>query len=103
MSIGLPDSKACKEWHCYIIIITIIINCKSYYFDLSHTIENTSENSARHGFVVIDDNEAAVVATQQSANQAVHEAFPPLHCNIDKSNNTHVGDTVSMGKRFWHI
>jgi hypothetical protein len=50
-------------------------------------------------FVVIDHDEAAVVATQQSAYQAVQEAFPPLHCNIDKSNNTRVGDTVGTDEK----
>ena len=67
-------------------------------FDLSRTVENTSEYSDGHGFVVIDDDEAAVAATQQSAYQAVQEAFPPLHFNID--NNTHVGYNADTDEDF---
>lgn len=50
-------------------------------FDLSRTVENTAELGG-HGYTVIDDDEANVVASQQFSYQAVQEAFPPLHDNI---------------------
>lgn len=47
-------------------------------FDLSRTVHNTAQIGS-HGYMIIDDDEANVVASQRSAYQTVQEAFPPLH------------------------
>ncbi|KAL3909741.1 MAG: hypothetical protein SGILL_007967, partial [Bacillariaceae sp.] len=59
-------------------------------FDLSRTVENTAQTGG-HGYMVIDDDEANVVASQQTAYEAVQEAFPPLHENEHVDN----GDTTT--------
>ncbi|KAL3914160.1 MAG: hypothetical protein SGILL_006211 [Bacillariaceae sp.] len=51
-------------------------------FDLSRTVENTAQEGG-HGYMVIDDDEANVVASQQTAYEAVQDAFPPLHENTE--------------------
>ena len=63
-------------------------------FDLSRTVQNTAQMGG-HGYMVVDDDEANVVAVQQTAYDAVQEAFPPLHENTEveilDSSTTNIG------------
>jgi hypothetical protein len=59
-------------------------------FDLSRTVENTAQ-VGEHGYMVIDDDEANVVASQQTAYEAVQEAFPPLYEN---ANGEYSGNSI---------
>jgi len=46
-------------------------------FDLSRRVEDSSA-AGTHGYRVVDDDEAVVVASQQLAYETLQEAFPPL-------------------------
>ncbi|MGK3754481.1 MAG: hypothetical protein ACI8RD_006790 [Bacillariaceae sp.] len=59
-------------------------------YDLSRRVEDTSTEGG-HGYTVIDDDEAIVVASQRYVYEAVQDAFPPL------SNET-VNDTSYDGE-----
>ncbi|KAG7342048.1 hypothetical protein IV203_007140 [Nitzschia inconspicua] len=61
-------------------------------FDLSRTVENTAQQGG-HGYMVIDDDEANVVASQQFAYETVQHSFPPLHDGYDGRTITNAAAT----------
>ena len=58
-------------------------------YDLSRRVEDTSTEGG-HGYTVIDDDEAIVVASQRYVYEAVQIAFPPL--SNETLNNTYDGE-----------
>jgi hypothetical protein len=59
-------------------------------FDLTRTVDNTAQldgDDGGYGWTVIDDDEAAVVATRRYAYQTVQEAFPPLPSSADTDDS----------------
>jgi hypothetical protein len=72
-------------------------------FDLTRTVENTAEfdgGEGGYGWTVIDDDEAAVVATRHHAYQSVQEAFPPLpnSAGVEGSTTTTSGTGRSASR-----
>lgn len=67
---------------------------RDWGFDLTRTVENTAQEGGQ-GWTVIDDDEAAVVATRRYAYQTVQEAFPPLPSSADLSDSTSTTTTAT--------